>query len=182
MLELFSGILGSIVGYYVIKLVIPIMIATALTIWARMKNWAWLMPFVFGLSVFTFLIVVMDKLVPPMGKPQMVIVKKSALSGMTGFIYEEIIIPTDRAVGLDSSKLKLMESSPGYRYSARIEIKDSEIAWLDTGDSPTILTKQTLYPESGLTLDSLIEMKQFSAISIRGKATLCVTYYREEIK
>ena len=97
---------------------------------------------------------------------------------MIGFYDENILIPTNKAVGLNQTTIKLMEASPHFNYSAIIQVQGNSIAYLETGNTPTKDTGLMLYPGDRLTEKSITNMKQFKAIAIGGNATLAVSYYR----
>lgn len=75
-----------------------------------------------------------------------------------------------------------MEASSNYRYSARIAVHDSQIAFLDTGDIPSHDTKQRLYPGQTYYPNSLTAIKQFKAIGIDKPAPIVITYHRSKKK
>lgn len=97
-----------------------------------------------------------------------------------GFYDEDIVVPIDKAIGLNPATIRLMEASPDHYYSATISVQDNNVAWLATGGVPTIKTKQILNVGDMLTLSPIENLKQFKAIAIGGAATLAVSYYREK--
>jgi len=168
------GILESIIGSVIVQYVFPVMGGLIMFLWVKHKESLWKASLA-GLISCTCLLVITNMLAS-----KYIEISKNP----TALIYEEIIIPTDKAIGLNISTINELSAKYGDNISGWVDVQGSAIAYRIDGGTPTTKTAQKIYPGSILYLTSPSSLRNFRAIALEPgrQATIAINYCKGHVR